>query len=40
VRYGRDSDEAFDAVWKSLRELENDSPPLYPDGLKERWMGI
>lgn len=40
VLYARESNEAFDAVWKSLRELETDSRPLYPDGLKERWMGI
>lgn len=40
VIHGRDSTEGFDAVWKSRRELENDSRPLYPDGLKERWIGI
>lgn len=38
VLHGRDGNLKFDAVWKSLRELENDSRPLYPDGLTERLM--
>lgn len=36
VIHGRDGLQEFEAVWKSLRELENDSRPLYPGGLKER----
>jgi 8-oxo-dGTP pyrophosphatase MutT (NUDIX family) len=36
VIHGQDTADEFDAVWRLLRELENDSRPLYPDGLLER----
>lgn len=34
---GQDSESAFEASWKSLSELRNDTRPLYPAGLLERW---
>lgn len=33
---GQETSESFQAFWKSLDELKNDSRPLYPDGLLER----
>lgn len=32
----QESSESFQAFWKSIEELRNDSRPLYPDGLGER----
>jgi len=31
-----DNGSPFRAIWKSLAEMANGSPPLYPDGLLER----
>ncbi len=33
---GEETNESFQAFWKSLDELKNDPRPLYPDGLLER----
>lgn len=33
---GRDTYEEFNAVWKTISELQKGSPPLYPGGLLER----
>lgn len=33
---GHDTGGPFQAFWKSLQELRNDSRPLYPSGLLER----
>lgn len=40
VLRGHDTGESFDACWKSMRELQNDARPLYPDGLLERLMRL
>ncbi len=36
VLRGQDTNDVFEAFWKSRRELQADSRPLYPSGLLER----
>ncbi len=36
VLYGRDTNDEFEAYWKSLNEIRRDTRPLYPYGLLER----